>query len=208
MKRWLVLLLLTSLSWGQELKRPTAEDSGATASSIGCSGVATASSAMPLSWDASGLSTQSPQTVIKAYKGTQSKTRRFLTWGAGGTYTALTLNINSQSAGWVSQSMGAGEGSACMAYSLDGGHVWTSIACDSGAGWAQQTFSVTLSPTQNLTTVQVGVCVGGSALGGFGDVGGDVMNVYDIWTLGTTNSAPVGNGSTSGLPHRGVVVVN
>lgn len=209
MKRLIMFLLLTSLAWAQELKRPTVDDSGVTAASLGCSGVATTSTAMPGAYDAAGLSTSSPQTVLKSYKGTQSKSRRFLTWQApGSVYTSLTLNVNSFSQGWISRSSGEGDGSACMGYSGDGGHTWVNIACDPGTGWAQQTFSVTLLPTQNFADLQVGVCVGGSALAAFGDVGGDVINVYDIWTLGSTSSAPVGTGSTSGLPYRGVVVVN
>lgn len=210
MKRWLILLLVCTAAFAQDLKRPTVDDSGVLPSTLGCSGVASASTSMPLSYDAAGLSTSSNQQTLAVYKSNKAKSRRFLTWpAAAGVYTSLTLNINAFSLGAFAVSSGGGDGSACIGYSLNAGVSWTNLVCDSGAGWPQQTFSVTLSPTQSLPDIQVGVCAGGVAVGGFGEQGGDNVQVYDIWTVGDNGSAPVvGNGSSSGSPHRGVVIAN
>lgn len=211
MKRFLIVLLLVAVSHAQELKRPTVDTGTGSTTSLGCSGSASAAATMPNAYDAAGLSTNSTITVVAPYKSQRARVRNFNTWQTpGGTYSALTLNVNAASSGWLIASLGTGgTGTACLAYTVNSGATWNSIRCDTdGSGWAQQTFSFTLSSTQDFTKLQIGACVSGTAVDSSGDVGGDQISVYDIWTLGTTAGASVGTGSSSGQPHRGVVVVN
>jgi hypothetical protein len=211
MKRFLVILLLIAVSHAQELKRPTADTATGSATILGCQGAASGGGAMGLAYDAAGLSTNSSLGVTAVYKAQRARVRNFNTWQTpGGSYSSLILSVNASSTGWISGSLGTGgTGKACIAYSTNAGATWVSIACDTdGSGWAQQTFSFTLSPTQDFTKLQVGACVSGTAVDTSGDVGGDQISIYDIWTLGTTAGAAVGTGSSSGSPHRGVVVVN
>lgn len=209
MKRFLAVLLMCTSAFAQDLKRPTTDVAGSPVP-LGCEfGNTRTSVAMPDAYDNAGLLTSSINSAAALYKSSKSSTRVFKTWqAASGSYSALGLYINSQSPGWNSLASGSGFGEGCIAYSLDSGLTWTSVVCDSGTGWTQQTFVVGLVPTQDLATVQVGVCTYGDALSSPGDVGGDGIYIYDIWTLGTSSSAPVGTGSSSGSPHRGVVIAN
>jgi hypothetical protein len=102
-----------------------------------------------------------------------------------------------------------GIGNACVAYSVNSGVNWTSIRCDTTSdGWGQITDSVTLSPTQMLSKVQVGVCAQGSNASSIIGKGQDNVQVFDIWTLGATTAQSGGSGSGVGQAHRGIVIVN
>jgi hypothetical protein len=210
MKRWLTIIILIGISHAQELKRPTAQTT-ALSTTLGCSVGSSTGVSMPNAYDAGGLATQSTISSTAFYKSSRSNTAVFTSWqAAGGTYTALTLNINAYSPGYLSTVIGSGEGGACINYSTDSGATWNVVTCDIGDGWLQQTFSYSLSPTQNLANLRVGICTSGSALDSPGSEVGDSISVYDVWTSGTTTggSGGVGTGSSSGSPHRGVVIAN
>lgn len=193
----------------QDLKRPAAESDGGANYKLGCAAQSVASSSMSLSYDAKGLATSSGQAAESRivnpgpheFSSASMQSRIFSQWqAASATYTNLTVNVNSSSDGY-----GTSHGAACVAYSLNSGTTWTSIVCDTGSGWRQTTNSLTISPTQNLALLQVGICVqgGSSNLPGFDDI-----TVYDIWTIGTTSGSNSGNGSGAGQPQRGAVTVN
>lgn len=205
----LILILVATSAFGQDLKRPTTDVAGSPIV-LGCGfGGSRTSTAMPDAYDNAGLLTSSINSSASLYKSSKSSSRVFKTWqGASGSYSALGLYINTQSPGWNSVIAGTGTGEGCIAYSLDSGLTWTSVVCDSGTGWPQQTFTIGLLPTQDLSTIQVGVCTYADALSAPGDVGGDGIYIYDIWTLGTAAAVPTGNGSSAGQAHRTTVVVN
>jgi hypothetical protein len=200
--RFLIFLLLSASCFAQEILRPTTDANSA--ASIGCLGVVDTSTAMPSSYDAAGIPTGSTQTDTNATRAHQAG-RKFLTWQTtSNTYSALTLNINTASVGWLAS---GGAGNACLAYSVNNGSTWTNVICDTGgSGWPQQTFSISLSASQNLSFLQVAACAQGGAIGG--GSGSDSVTIFDIWTIGTTSGQGPGNGSTAGAPHRGVVAVN
>jgi hypothetical protein len=218
-KQFALLLLLAGLAWGQEVKRPTMDvDGGGVATSLGClTGSVLASAAMPLGYDAAGLTTASGQETDGPSSGTSHiSSRIFQTWESPGVaYTSLTLNVNSASNGYLYFSTPQ-TGSACVGYSLNGGASWTNIRCDStGAGWTQRTDTITLSASQDLSMLRVGVCTRGSpgvpkaSL----DPGADDVTVWDIWTAANTPPtppsppSPSGGGSSAGNAHRSGVIV-
>lgn len=209
--RYLLVLLLCSLCYGQDLKRPTADVSQAT-TGIGCTGSNTGSSAMTNAYDAAGLTTSSTISIAGSTSSSRYGTRIFSTWQrADGSYSALTLNINSSSGG----NSGDMPGEACVAYSLNNGSTWTSVRCDSSSGWDRRTDTITLSASQDLSQLKVGVCASGQR-GSAGNPskgidpifpGSDSVTVWDIWTVGTTSAAAAGTGNTSGLAARRAVLV-
>lgn len=208
--KYLALAMLTCLAFGQELRRPTSDANGGAVTALGCGGTVTGSTAMPLSYDAAGLTTVSGQSI--GATNFLFQTRLFSSWQLPGTtYSSLTLNINSSSAGWIADSDPGASGGACIAYSVNSGGTWTSVVCDaSGNGWAKQTFIVTLSPAQDLSQLRVGVCVSARGRGGkFPLEGGDAVSIWDIWTLSNAGGGGnSGNGSSNGNAHRATVTVN
>lgn len=143
--------------------------------------------------DAAGQATSVLFTKAGAGSGAKETSRTYYGWSStSNTYTALTLNINSSAAANLADL--AGE--ACIAYSLNGGGTWTVIRCTT-ASWAQTTDTVTLSTTQSLSSIEVGVCMLRVATSG-ALISSAQVTVYDIWTSGTTTAAPAGNGSGSG----------
>ena len=206
LRLWTLILCTAGLTFGDELLRPSA-DATSSATSYGCSGTNVAFTSFPNAHDAAGLSTSSSGSVSgggcrKFTNGecvvpgaNQFSARLFNTWpSSGNTWASLTLNINSlSSGGFLSQD------SACLAYSLNSGMTWTSIRCAQG-GWIQVTNTVSIPVAQDLTKLQVGICVQGTGfpIGG-GSSGSDSIQVWDIWTLGTNNvppTPPAGSGTS------------
>lgn len=206
MRRALVLLLCTlAFAQQQEILRPTSDIDPGKLTNLGCSTIGNvASSTMKLSYDAAGLTTGSSLQVSGDSNASHSSTRSFLNWqSTSNAYSALTLNINAQFSG-------SGSGTGCVKYSIDGGSTYTTAHCDSANGFARQTYTFTLSATQNLSKLRVSAC----GFGGKGnahaeiDPGDEEITIYDIWTSGTNPSPASGNGSTAGQAHRAVVVSN
>lgn len=204
-----LLLILTLLAFpqsGSEIKRPTSDADTSSSSWVTTNcGIGTAvanTTAGTLARDAAGQST-SISYAISSGNGTKKTARQFSNWDTtANSYSALTLNVNSKSQGWA---ISDSTGNACLAYSIDAGSTWTQIRCDgSGSGWTQVTNTVSLSATQDLSRLRVGVCAlaHGSTVGKSPDIevnlGSDNVQVYDIWTNGTTGAAGNGNGSGSG----------
>jgi len=87
---------------------------------------------------------------------------------------------------------------------------FTSIRDDSaGTGWGQTTNTITLSPSQDLTKLQIAVCAIGNGTGTVAHpavptAGVDTITIWDIWTLGTTSGQGAGNGSSAGQRHNAV----
>lgn len=204
--RWLSVLFLCALTFGQEILRPTADFDGG-AFTLGCPPAANkASLAMPYAYDLAGLTTSSDQEAIGAGSGFY-KTRIFSPWSStGNIYSALTLNVSARSSG----NLGDNSAASCIKYSIDGGVSYTTLKCEINVGYPKQTFTATLTPTQNLSKLRVAMCVQGSGSLPKQQVGpgDDIVTIFDIWTSGTTPGQDAGNGSTSGQAHRGVVVSN
>lgn len=201
MNKLFLVLLVASLS-AQEIKRPTTDtDSG----NYGCFGTRDVSRIMTKAYDAAGLSTFASIVASGSMTGPRLQARLFSGWTAASSgYVALTLNVNSFSDGFIS----GGGGTACIKYSIDGGTSFTTLRCDTGPGWVQTTDTVILSPSQDLTKLRVGMCASGSKGNADRDPGEDDILAWDIWTSGTTNPQPAGNGSSAGQAHRGIVSVN
>jgi hypothetical protein len=208
MKR-LVWLLLVGACFAQDLRRPISDADGGNNLSIGCTGSNTASASLPKGYDAAGLTTFSENDLTGTTK-TLFATRIFSGWVKNSlVYSALTLNIFATSKGW--RFFGGLTGNSAVAYSTDSGNTWTPVVADgglSGGNGFGGLFTINLGATQDISQVRVGVCVQGlgTAKGQF--FGTDDIEVYDIYTLGTQSSQPPGPGSTTGSPHRGMVVVN
>lgn len=200
---------MASLAFGQqtEILRPTRDFDGGSLA-LGCySGSDLASSAMPKSWDQAGLSTSSNISVTGTFSKSQVKTRIFSSWAAtSNNYSALTVSVNVTAGGNSGDEAALG----CIKYSIDGGVTYTTLICDGGAGFANKTITATLSGTQDLSKLRVGVCASGlkGNLQGQIGPGSESLDISDVWTSGTNPAPATGNGSTSGQPHRGVVVSN
>ncbi len=180
MRRILVVGLLLASAMGQEILRPTADiDNSAPA----CFGSAFASTAMTASYDASGTATSAGLTSSGTISANRKKGRAFITWaGASGPYSALTLNVNSSCA----ENGATNNGGECiLRYSLDGGSTWTTLISETladGSGWAQQTTTVSLMPSQTISQIQVDACSAGI---GTTPIGTATVTIWDIWTAGT-----------------------
>jgi hypothetical protein len=208
MKLLLAVLLMCGSMAAQEIRRPTVDlDGGAVA--LGClPGTNASSTSMPLSYDSAGLATSSTQGRGGSSSAALYSTRVFTAWqSTGNTYSSLTLSVSSAGLGY--DSMGGAVGSACLVYSTDSGASWTSIRCDAGPGWLQVTDTITLSATQNLANLRVGVCTQGNK--GVSkvelDPGFDEITIWDIWTSGATAAPSGGNGSSAGNAQRGAVII-
>ena len=179
-----IALLFACLAAGQEIRRPTADIDGGNNTKLGCAGQNQASNAMPNAYDAAGLSTNSNQFTGGGLNQRKFQTRIFMTWQRREhNYSALTLNINSASTGYLS---GNGTGAACVNYSVDNGRTWTKVRCDGAFGWPQTTDTIVLSASQDLAKVQVAICTEGDSGGGDVDfIGSDNVRLFDIWTSGT-----------------------
>lgn len=199
----LVVLAVCILAFGSstEILRPQAEADPGVVFTMGCSGGYQASGPLPPMHDAAGIATSDAIDAHSTTSTVKAQFRTFSSWQTpSATYTALTLNVNGLSAGWQdTPGDGPFGGTACIAYTINNGSTWTQIKCDdhiSGSGFPQQTFTITLSPTQNLANLKVGVCAG-SIRGG-----ADSVEVADIWLIGTYAGAPAGTGSGNGNAHR------
>lgn len=200
----LVFFSAAVLTFGQEIKRPTADSDA----SGFCGGTSTSSTAMPQSWDAAGLTTSSNQSstggscrlfqsgICKIPGYNYSQGRKFTNWQTTTTsYVSLTLNINSQGTTGVGTA-----DQACTQYSTNGGVSYTSIRCTS-TSWGEITDSVTLNPAQDLSQLAVRVCVEGTGATNFSPSTTSVVTVWDIWTLGSTSGGN-NNGNGSGSGHQ------
>jgi len=181
MWRILVVALLMTSAMGQEILRPTTDSDN---SGGECSGSVLGSAAMTASYDASGTATSAAFTAIGSSTLDRKKGRAFTTWaGASGPYSALTLNVNSSCS---ESGAGGGNGGECIVrYSLDGGSTWTFLISETlgdGSGWAQQTTTVSLTPSQTISQIQVDAC--GSGFGTL-PIGSATVTIWDIWTAGT-----------------------
>jgi len=178
-----ILLLLVPWSLGTDDKRPTAEADDATPGA--CSGVRVASSAMANFHDSGGEATSSVQSATQFYK-----QRRFTTWAeASGGYSALSLKVRTAFDSTPDVPVGDAHGEATVQYSINGGAAWTTIR-SARADWAAVTDSVSLSAGQNLSQLQVRVCVMG--VEDSGENGTGTLTGYDIRTEGTLSGGGVG----------------
>jgi hypothetical protein len=189
---------IASAAWGSiaieivalrtvEIRRPTADSDGGDACALG--GSNTASSAAGNAYDAD-LTTNIIQTAAGTTgHGTgvdRNKSRIHSSWAAaGGAYSSLKLKIRSSSV--TDSGSTDGGGATVLSYSLNGGSSWTVLHSGSfGTGWSVVTDSITLSPTQDLSLIQVRCC----AWGGAGDLdvalpaGSGSVTIYDIRTEG------------------------
>lgn len=199
----LALLAIPSVCTGQEIRRPTAEANYTTAFGP-CSDVNQSSSAMANFYDASGDSTSDIQSVVGTTSLTRWKGRTFTTWAAAsGSYVALYLKVR-----YSLTQAGTGGGDGQIDYSIDGGSSWDYVGGLQGIG----TVSITLSPSQNLSLLQIRTCVVG-----FTDPvnpGTGSLTGYDIrteGTLGTLKAKPRVTQSRTVLPTenigRGLILV-
>lgn len=183
MKKFIIITLLCSLSWSQEIRRPSVEANDTSASP--CTGSQLASSTMPLFYDAAGDATSSTQTSSSVSGIDQYKQRKFTTWAAAsGGYASLALKIRSQCVGTPAFPITAEQGACGVQYSINSGATWTTVRFASGNGtiWATTTDSISLSPSQNLAQLQVRICVAGIADSGHNGTG--TLTGYDIRTEG------------------------
>lgn len=190
--KWLWWLFIPALAFGQaqEILRATVDvDGGSTVSNAldasNCVSIAVyvTSVALPNWYDAAGLSTNSPFHLTNTSPSVSKCSARVLkTWATtSNTYTALTLNINTS--GVVAGNGGRGS----IFYSTDGGNTWNLVRQPvNNLGWAQVTDSVTLSPTQDLTKLQVAAndAAFNADPGGTGN-GDMLITGFDVWTAGT-----------------------
>lgn len=196
--RLLALILCTaSLAFGDELLRPVT-DANSASTSYGCNGTNVTFTSFPNAHDGAGLATfsngsvtggpcqkfQNSSCIVPGHNNFSA--RLFSGWPASGNqWNSLTLNVNSASGGGFLIS-----DIACVAYSVNAGATWISLKCG-GSGWAQITSTATLSPTQDLTMLRVGICVEGTGFpAGNTGSGEDDITIWDIWTLGTNNVPP------------------
>jgi hypothetical protein len=190
------ILLLAISAAAQEVKRPTTDSDNSAPDCFGATIVASASGAN--AYDASGTSTSVAYSATATNLQSKRIGRLFNSWaGASGSYSALSLNINSSC---TDDAVNAG-GDCVISYSTDGGTTWTAAKSDSSAGgWTQQTTTVALTASQSLASVQVRACADaiqgqtGVTLPGSGSV-----TLFDIWTSGTlaTPAAPTGLSASS-----------
>lgn len=179
MRYLLAILLLCSLAYGQEIRRPTADVDG---------GGSDPSDTMTAAYDAGTpptttynlLSVTGPRGDLSNH----NSCRIFTTWqSAGSTYSSLTLNVNTS---WLK----SGTATVSCQYSTDSGLTWNPIgACSSSI---QHTYSLTLS-TLSVSGLQVELCV--SATGGSSSVSTSGLSVWDVWTVGTGGSKKHSTGS-------------
>lgn len=211
MRKLLALIFCATLAFGaDEIKRPTADnDPGSTTWATNACGTSTYQSNTTSganAYDAAGQSTSVTYSVTgsTAGNGQNMTSRRFTTWQAAGqTYTSLTLNFNT-----VGPGPNAGGGKACLLYSLNSGSTWTTVRCDTFAGWVQTTDTVTLSTSQDLSQIQVGVCVAGQQGGGVPvNRGTDSIQLFDFWTDGVYSvAAGAGTGNTTHAHRPGLFI--
>lgn len=177
---WLVALT-TWVAHAQthEILRPGAEFTVGAGAPNNCGTFTT----MPNAWDAGGLSTSS---AISAGQ-VGDKCDGLTTWGsATHSYTSLTLNVN------LACSTNTSDGYCRVAYSTDGGTTYTQLA--KGGSFTQQTFTATLSSTQNLANLRVVLQVDA----GTDNLPGDLTThtVWDVWTDGVYPSPPTSVAAT------------
>lgn len=211
MRKLLALIFCATLAFGaDEIKRPTTDnDPGSTTWATNACGVSTYtanSTSGALAYDAAGQSTSVTYSQLGTTSGSgQNMTsRKFQAWqSATQTYTSLTLNFNTSSPG-----ANAFGGASCLMYSLNSGSTWTTVRCDAGGGWTQTTDTVTLSAAQNLSNIQIGICVAGVQGGGVpGNRGQDSIQLYDFWTDGVyTVAAGAGTGNTTHAHRPGLFI--
>ena len=173
-----ITLLFCATVFAQEIRRPTAE---ADTSGAGCTATNTdISSGMPNFYDAGGEGTSSTDSDFSPGVGTQTykNGRRFSTIpAASGSYTTLNLIIKSSCV------LAVGSGYCTLQYSTDGGTNFAAVTGRSATTWAAVTDTIPLTPTQNLTLVQVRWCkrmTDNASTGTRVDLTG-----YDIRTEGT-----------------------
>jgi hypothetical protein len=181
MRKILLFLLLSSVAFAQDYRRPSA-DADANTTSYACGGTllgtSTSMSAVYSSKSGNGP-TGSSSTITATSAGAASRVngRVFTGWSSPYSYSALTLYISASCAGTNNHSCSA-------EYSTNGGSTWQALAAI--AATTQTTYSVTLSPSLTFSNIQVVSC----ALGIYaGSVGTGTTTVYDIWTTGTVGAS-------------------
>ena len=154
---WLVVLLLVAGCVGQEIKRPTAEaDDSSTG--VCTSGTRLASGAMPNFYDADP-NTFSSQSVSGGGINDNWKQRKFTTWAAAsGAYSSLNLKIKTA----CTITPNSSDAFCGVQYSTNGGSSWTTVSGRyTDVTWATATDTVSLSAAQDLSQLQVRICVEG-----------------------------------------------
>jgi len=160
------LALLSSMAVGQEMGAFTLRPTSSSGTYLN-----------PASAYDGSLTTYSYGTVTQSLKGAKTKTE---TWsgfssappGASG----MQLNINSSATTQVG-------GTAEIDYSLDGGTTFTSVYFLENTSRGQQTDSIALSNTQDLTKVRVKGSVFAFSDGTYNTT--STQKVYEIWISGT-----------------------
>lgn len=163
-----ILLLFGCLSFGQEIRRPTADVDNSSSITCSSTGTATGSVAVPNFYDSSGNTTNSVMGIGDGGGGAYGG-RMFQTWAsASGGYSALNLIVD------ISLYVES-PGNSGAEYSTDGGSTWTTIASRFSAGTtARQAYSISLSPAQSLASLKVKVCAYNNSVGASNVTGWDV----------------------------------
>lgn len=147
---------------------------------------------MPLSRDAGvpPTSTYGQQGSVSDGNGdSQFAGRVFSSWAAAsGPYTALSLNVNLS----CTNDHGTTHGYCYAQYSTDGGATWTMLANATGSQ-AQNTYTAAISASTNFANLQVAVCSDASDAAPLGTITATTLQVWDVWTNGTTSGSPGSN---------------
>lgn len=103
-----------------------------------------------------------------------------ISWeAAGGTYSALTLNVTSTCAG-------NSTGKCSVFYSTNSGSSWNTVK--SASTWTSTTTTITLSSAQDLSTLKLLYCAIASDGSSGGTTGHRTLTVSDAYTEGTLGS--------------------
>lgn len=176
-----IMLFISALTFGQEIRRPIADTDSTTAAwnnwnciqwnDSGNQLPGITSDPQPNAYDSAGLATYSTQSLWVDYWPVYTSRTFYGFANSGHNYTALSLNFN----------IAADTGYVCLSYSTDSGANWTPFGyCGGSSSIPRQTFSVGLSPSQNLAAVQVRSC-----MYAYGTNPWTTTYHYDVWASGT-----------------------
>lgn len=135
----------------------------------------------PAAYDGS-LTTASYASIAQYVKGAVVACE---TWYGFPSESGTQMNLNVSTSAQVSGTPGKSGGEVQLLYSLDGGSTWTPFYTLFNNGQLnQQTYSVALSNSQDLTKIQIeGRCV--ASVGYVGYSASCQQGVYEIWVSGT-----------------------
>jgi RHS repeat-associated protein len=191
------LILSISGLHAVEVKRPTA-DADSNMASICASpagAVNTASSAMPGFYDAAGTNNVSVANVNASTTASMYSNRVFSAWQApSGSYSSLVLKVNLLCGSAINSNPNGYAGSCGIQYSTDGGSSWSTLA-NLAIPTNLSTYSVNLSPSQDLSKLKVLACANAIKDTIWGSA--SVLVGYDIWTEGTIIVPPLALTTTS-----------